>query len=85
MASDARSKSCTVRKHKNGIPRVWVVYSPLTGVYCCCCCCCCSGIVAVLLGRTNEELNLLKKNYFKYYTKDLGKLLASELHGDMER
>jgi hypothetical protein len=30
-------------------------------------------------------MELLKKTYFKMYDKDLGKLLASELHGDMER
>jgi hypothetical protein len=42
-------------------------------------------VYSIMCGRTNEEMELLKKNYFKYYTKDLGKLLASELHGDMER
>ena len=42
-------------------------------------------VYSVLGGRTNEEMNLLKKTYFKLYTKDLGKLMASELHGDMER
>ena len=40
---------------------------------------------SILVGRTNEEMELLKKTYFKMYDKDLGKLLASELHGDMER
>jgi hypothetical protein len=40
---------------------------------------------SILCGRTNEEVELIKKTYFKLYTKDLGKLLASELHGDMER
>ena len=52
----------------------------------------CAGIGAaanviwsICCGRTNEEMELLKKTYFKLYTKDLGKLLASELHGDMER
>jgi hypothetical protein len=38
-----------------------------------------------MVGRTNVEMEILKKTYFKVYTKDLGKLLASELHGDMER
>lgn len=42
-------------------------------------------IYSVLCGRTNDEINMIKKNYFKLYTKDLGKLLASELHGDSER
>lgn len=38
-----------------------------------------------MIGRTNEELNLLKKTFFQLYTKDLGQLMAKELHGDMER
>jgi hypothetical protein len=42
-------------------------------------------VYSVLCGRTNEELSLVKKNYFKLYTKDLGQVMASELHGDMER
>ena len=42
-------------------------------------------IYAVMCGRTNEEMELIKKTYFKLYTKDLGKLMASELHGNMER
>mmetsp|Transcript_1071 Transcript_1071/g.2348 ORF Transcript_1071/g.2348 Transcript_1071/m.2348 type:complete len:335 (+) Transcript_1071:139-1143(+) len=42
-------------------------------------------VYSVLTGRTNEELNLVKKKFFKLYTKDLGKVVASELHGDMER
>lgn len=42
-------------------------------------------IYSILVGRTNDELNRIKKNYFKLYTKDLSKQLASELHGDMER
>jgi hypothetical protein len=52
----------------------------------------CKGIGAqvnvvwsILCGRTNAEIDLLKKTYFQMYDKDLGKLLASELHGDMER
>jgi len=40
---------------------------------------------SILCGRTNVEMELLKKTYFRLYTRDLGKLLASELHGDMER
>jgi hypothetical protein len=42
-------------------------------------------IYSILVGRSNDEINRIKKNYFKLYTKDLGKLLAKELHGDMER
>lgn len=52
----------------------------------------CKGIGAsvnivwsIMLGRTNEEIDLLKKTFFKMYDKDLGKLLASELRGNMER
>lgn len=40
---------------------------------------------SIMCGRTNEEMEILKKTYFKKYGKDLGKLMASELHGDMER
>lgn len=42
-------------------------------------------VYSILCGRTNEELNMIKTNYFKLYTKDLGKRLAGELGGDMER
>jgi Annexin len=42
-------------------------------------------IWSIMAGRTNEEVERLKKVYFEIYSKDLGKLLASELHGDMER
>jgi len=42
-------------------------------------------VYSILCGRTNAEMNKIKKNYFKLYTKDLGKVIASELHGDMER
>jgi hypothetical protein len=40
---------------------------------------------SIVCGRTNEEMQLLKKTYFQMYDKDLGKLLASECHGNMER
>lgn len=40
---------------------------------------------SILCGRSNEEIERLKKVYFEVYSKDLGKLLASELHGEMER
>jgi Annexin len=42
-------------------------------------------VYSILCGRTNVEINKIKKNYFRLYTKDLGKLMSSELHGDMER
>jgi hypothetical protein len=42
-------------------------------------------IYSIICGRTNDEVNMIKKNYFKLYTKDLGKLLASEMYGDSER
>ena len=42
-------------------------------------------IWSIMCGRTNDEMELLKKTYFNKYDKDLGKLLGSELHGDMER
>jgi len=42
-------------------------------------------VYSILLGRSNDEINRIKVNYYKLYTKDLGKRLASELHGDMER
>jgi Annexin len=40
---------------------------------------------SIMCGRTNDEIDRLKKTYFEMYSKDLGKLLAKELHGDMER
>lgn len=40
---------------------------------------------SIMVGRTNEEIERLKKVYFEVCTKDLGKMLASELHGEMER
>uniref|UniRef100_A0A7S3P5T1 Annexin n=1 Tax=Amphora coffeiformis TaxID=265554 RepID=A0A7S3P5T1_9STRA len=52
----------------------------------------CKGIGAavnvvwsIVCGRTNAEMELLKRTYFQMYDTDLGKVLASELHGDMER
>jgi Annexin len=42
-------------------------------------------IWSILGGRTNAEMELLKKTYFRLYNKDLSKLLAKELGGDMER
>ena len=40
---------------------------------------------SIMCGRTNVEMELLKKTFFRLYSRDMGKLLASELHGDMER
>jgi hypothetical protein len=40
---------------------------------------------SILTSRTNAEIEIIKKTYFKLFSKDLGKLLASELHGNMER
>jgi len=42
-------------------------------------------IMSILVGRTDAEMEILKKTFFRMYTRDLGKLLASELHGDNER
>jgi hypothetical protein len=42
-------------------------------------------IWSIICGRTNAEIDILKKSYFTMFSKDLSKLLASELHGDMER
>lgn len=42
-------------------------------------------IWSIMAGRTNEEMEMLKKTYFQMYSKDLGSKLAGELHGNMER
>jgi hypothetical protein len=42
-------------------------------------------IYSILCGRTNAEMERIKKTYFALYSRDLGKMLGSELHGDMER
>jgi hypothetical protein len=39
----------------------------------------------VICGRSNKEINHLKKKFFDMYTKDLGGYLDSELGGDFER
>lgn len=41
-------------------------------------------LYSILIGRSNDEMNRIKTNYYKYHTQDLGKMLASELSGDME-
>lgn len=40
---------------------------------------------SILCGRTNAEMEKIKKTYFTMYGKDLGKLLGHELTGNMER
>jgi hypothetical protein len=40
---------------------------------------------SVLCGRTNDEIDRIKKVYFQKYEQDLGKVIASELRGQMER
>ena len=42
-------------------------------------------IWSICCGRTNEEMQILKKTYFEMYSRDLGKLLSKELTGNMER
>lgn len=42
-------------------------------------------LYSILCGRTNDEMERIKKTYFKIYDKDLGKLLGKELMGGMER
>lgn len=52
----------------------------------------CSGIgtkefllTTILCGRTNKEMEMLKKKYFDLYSKDLGRVLDSEMGGDLEK
>uniref|UniRef100_A0A7S2ENR1 Annexin n=1 Tax=Trieres chinensis TaxID=1514140 RepID=A0A7S2ENR1_TRICV len=42
-------------------------------------------IYPVVCGRSNEEIEILKKTYYKKYGKDLSGILQSELGGDFER
>lgn len=42
-------------------------------------------IWSILCGRTNDEIDHLKKTYYDKYDQDLGKVLASELRGQKER
>jgi len=39
----------------------------------------------IVIGRTNAEIDILKKTYFNMYSKDLGGVLASELSGALEQ
>lgn len=41
-------------------------------------------IVSIICGRTNEEMDMIKKRYFDLFTKDLGSVLASETGGALE-
>ncbi|KAG1695153.1 hypothetical protein DVH05_020794 [Phytophthora capsici] len=41
-------------------------------------------IYPVVVGRTNVEINILKKTYFEVYGEDLGSVLDSDLHGDFQ-
>eukprot|EP00549_Striatella_unipunctata_P023814 CAMPEP_0118715030 /NCGR_PEP_ID=MMETSP0800-20121206/26608_1 /TAXON_ID=210618 ORGANISM="Striatella unipunctata, Strain CCMP2910" /NCGR_SAMPLE_ID=MMETSP0800 /ASSEMBLY_ACC=CAM_ASM_000638 /LENGTH=331 /DNA_ID=CAMNT_0006621073 /DNA_START=33 /DNA_END=1028 /DNA_ORIENTATION=+ len=42
-------------------------------------------IYPIVCGRTNNEIDILKKTYFRVYTQDLGRTLDSELGGDFEK
>ena len=42
-------------------------------------------LITIICGRTNSEMELLKKTYFNVHTKDLGRKLDSELGGDLEQ
>ena len=42
-------------------------------------------LTSVICGRSNEEIEILKKAYFKRYDKDISNLVNSELHGDIKR
>jgi len=39
----------------------------------------------VICGRSNEEIEILKKAYFKKYNKDISFLVASELSGALKK
>jgi hypothetical protein len=39
----------------------------------------------IVCGRTNKEIQILKKKFFDLYSKDLGSYLDSDLGGDFER
>jgi hypothetical protein len=42
-------------------------------------------LITIMCGRTNSEIELLKKTYFNMHDKDLGRKLDSELGGDLEQ
>lgn len=41
-------------------------------------------IVSILCGRTNEDMEILKKRFFDMFSKDMGSLLDSETSGTLE-
>ncbi|CAH0477564.1 unnamed protein product [Peronospora belbahrii] len=41
-------------------------------------------IYPVVVGRTNAEINILKKTYYEAHGEDLGSVLDSDLHGDFQ-
>ncbi|KAI9918876.1 hypothetical protein PsorP6_011270 [Peronosclerospora sorghi] len=42
-------------------------------------------IYPVVVGRTNVEINILKKTYYEVYGEDLGSVLDNDLHGDFQK
>ena len=42
-------------------------------------------LYTIVCGRSNRDIELLKKKYFELYTNDLGRVLDSELGGDFEK
>lgn len=42
-------------------------------------------LLQVIMGRTNLEINMLKKTYTQLYSKDLTKVLSGELSGDLKK
>uniref|UniRef100_A0AAV1UBW0 Annexin n=1 Tax=Peronospora matthiolae TaxID=2874970 RepID=A0AAV1UBW0_9STRA len=42
-------------------------------------------IYPVVVGRTNTEINILKKAYYETYGEDLGSVLDSDLRGDFQK
>jgi len=42
-------------------------------------------LYTVICGRSNDEIEILKKTYFKRYNKDLTNLVSSETHGDIKK
>jgi len=42
-------------------------------------------LYSILCGRSNQDIELLKKTYYKTYTKDLTSLIMSEVGGDLKK
>ena len=42
-------------------------------------------LYAILCGRTNEEVEMLKNTYYNMYKKNINALISSEVRGDNER